>query len=181
MKVIAFDLIGVLVQEIEYPLNDVQQRMERLFGKDENDLQYVRAVQETISNEIDVEKNIAYIINHIYQVKDPLLFEKIKKLTNAKIIIATNHVSYIREYIVTHFDMNLIDCLYISADINLVKPNRNFFEYILQDLSIKPDELLFFDDNSENVDSALELGIATIKVNKNTDILKEIKNQIDVL
>lgn len=39
---------------------------------------------------------------------------------------------------------------------------------------INSKELLFIDDNKENVDSAKNIGISTIKVEKDTDIIQEI-------
>ena len=180
MKVIGFDLVGVLVREISFDLSDVQDKMERLFGKNKSDIEYNKNVQEKISNEIDIEENIKYIINNIYQVKFPDLISELKnKFPNTNIIIATNHVSYIRDYIENNFDMDLIDKVYVSAEINLIKPDVEFYQYILNDLNIKASDMLFLDDNVDNINGARKLEINTIKIDNDTDILKAINNYND--
>lgn len=177
MKVIGFDLVGVLVREISFDLSNVQDKMERLFGKNKSDIEYKKDVQEKISNEIDIEENIKYIINNIYQVKFPDLISELKnRFPNTKIVIATNHVSYIRGYIENNFDMNLIDKVYVSAEINLIKPDAEFYQYILNDLNIKARDMLFLDDNVDNINGARKLGINTIRIDNDTNILKAINN-----
>ena len=69
-----------------------------------------------------------------------------------------------------------IDGIIISAEINMIKPNKNFYEYILNKYKIKSNELLFLDDNINNIEEANKLGISTIKVNKDTDLYSEIIN-----
>ena len=108
------------------------------------------------------------------------MFKKIKeKFPDVKIIIATNHVSFIRNYIGETFGVTYLDDVIISAEIHRIKPNKDFYEYILNKYNIKPDELLFLDDNIKNVDSASKLGINTIKVDKTIDILNEIESKIN--
>lgn len=135
MKVIAFDLVGVLVREIPFNLNEM---------KDVNLLQNVK-----------------------------------NKYPDVRIVIATNHVTYIKKYIENNFDMSLIDDIVTSSDINRVKPNKDFYEYILNKMNIKSSEMLFLDDNLENVIGAEKIGIKAIKVNKDTDILSEIEKVME--
>ena len=98
IKVIAFDLVGVLITEKDIILNDTEEKIERLFGANESDEDYINQA-ELITNEniIDITKNI---INKLYVVKDKDIFRKIKEKYTVKIIIATNHVFFIKDYIV---------------------------------------------------------------------------------
>jgi putative hydrolase of the HAD superfamily len=48
---------------------------------------------------------------------------------------------------------------FVSHEIGLVKPDRSIFVYILSKLPYKPGEILFFDDNPENVEAANRSGI----------------------
>lgn len=172
IKVIAFDLVGVLVTE-----KDTEEKIERLFGANESDEDYINQA-ELITNEniIDITKNI---INKLYVVKDKDIFRKIKEKYTVKIIIATNHVFFIKDYIVNNLDIKNIDDIIISATINKVKPNKDFYEYILDKYKIKNNELLFIDDNIENINAAASMNINTIKVNKDTDILLSIKKYME--
>lgn len=177
IKVIAFDLVGVLVTEKDINLNDTEEKIERLFGANESDEDYINQA-ELITNEniIDITKNI---INKLYVVKNKDIFRKIKEKYTVKIIIATNHVFFIKDYIVNNLDIKNIDDIIISATINKVKPNKDFYEYILDKYNIKNNELLFIDDNIENIKAAASMNINTIKVNKDTDILLSIKKYME--
>lgn len=65
----------------------------------------------------------------------------------------------------------------ISADIKMVKPERSIFEYFLNKFNVNADECLFIDDNINNVNAALELGIKSVhlkKVDDMPDILKDM-------
>ena len=115
------------------------------------------------------------LIEKIYRVRDRDIFKKIKeKDPNLKIIIATNHVSYVRNFIGESFGVDYLDDVLISAEIHKVKPDSDFYEHIINKYHIEPNELLFLDDNAENIDGANRLGINTIKVNRDTDLFEEI-------
>ena len=177
IKVLAFDLVGVLVTEKDIILNDTEEKIERLFGANESDEDYINQA-ELITNEniIDITKNI---INKLYVVRDKDIFRKIKEKYQVKIIIATNQIFFIKDYIVNNLDIENIDDIIISAKINKIKPNKDFYEYILDKYNIKNNELLFIDDNIENIKAAASMNINTIKVNKDTDILLSIKKYME--
>ena len=67
----------------------------------------------------------------------------------------------------------LLNIKFENAEIHKVKPNKNFYNHILEKYSIQPKDLLFIDDNEENISSASEIGITTLKVNRNDDNLFE--------
>ena len=49
-----------------------------------------------------------------------------------KIIIATNHVSYVRNFIEKEFDLNYLDYIIISVEIGKIKLNYDFYNYIVE-------------------------------------------------
>ena len=53
----------------------------------------------------------------------------------------------------------IFEKVYYSHSLNLRKPNREIFEYVLNDAGIDPEESLYVDDTKVHVDAALELGI----------------------
>lgn len=176
LKVIAFDLVGVLVNEKDIDLEEQEDKLERKFGFNLNDEDYLTFAEQTlkINNKeaIDITKNI---INKLYKVRDADIFTKLKnKYNNIKIIIATNHLSYVEEFINKYFDTTYLDDVIISANINKIKPNANFYNFILEKFNIKSKELLFLDDNVENIDGANKLNIRTIKVEKNMNLYEEV-------
>lgn len=176
LKVIAFDFVGVLVNEKDIDLEEQEDKLERKFGFNLNDEDYLTFAEQTlkINNKeaIDITKNI---INKLYKVRDADIFTKLKnKYNNIKIIIATNHLSYVEEFINKYFDTTYLDDVIISANINKIKPNANFYNFILEKFNIKSKELLFLDDNVENIDGANKLNIRTIKVEKNMNLYEEV-------
>lgn len=180
MKIIAFDLVGVLVNEKDINLSALEDKLERMFGPNLNDTNYLIKARKIIEDDGDIINITKNLIDKLYKVKDKEIFKKIKeKNKNIKVIIATNHLSIVKDFIKKSFDTNYLDDLIISAEINMIKPNSNFYEYILNKYNISSRELLFLDDNISNINGAKLLGINTIKVEKDTDLLKEISKFID--
>lgn len=175
IKIVAFNLVGVLVNEKDVELIPEEDKLERMFGSNINDADYLMDARKIINKDSILMRTTEDLIDKIYKVKDRELFRKIKeKYPNLKIIIATNHVSYVRNFIGESFGVNYLDDVLISAEIRKIKPNLDFYEHIINKYNIKPNELLFLDDNVKNIEGAQQLGINTIKVNKNTDLFKEI-------
>lgn len=175
IKLIAFDFVGVLANERDIELTDVENKLERMFGPNLNDSDYLIEARKLIEKDSIIMNTTESLIEKLYKVKDRDIFKKIKeKHPDVKIIIATNHLSFVRNFIGESFDVDYLDDLIISAEIHKIKPNVDFYKYLLDKYKINSKELLFIDDNKENVDSAKNIGISTIKVEKDTDIIQEI-------
>lgn len=175
IKVIAFDFVGVLVNEKDIELTLEEDKLERMFGSNRNDSDYLMDARKIIQKDSVLIRTTEELIEKIYRVRDRDIFKKIKeKDPNLKIIIATNHVSYVRNFIGESFGIDYLDDVLISAEIHKVKPDSDFYEHIINKYHIEPNELLFLDDNAENIDGANRLGINTIKVNRDTDLFEEI-------
>ena len=179
IKVIAIDLVGVLVTEKDIELTKEEDKLERMLGSNTSDIEYINKAKSIINDENEIIKTIINIFDKLYLVKDKDLLKKIKnKYPNIKIVIATNHVSFIRRYLENIYSKEELDDIIISSEINKTKPNQDFYNYILNKYSIIPNELLFIDDSIINVNGASILGINTIKVEKDTNILEEIDKVI---
>lgn len=180
IKIIAFDLVGVLVSEKDIELTDIENKLEKMFGPNVDDASFILKARQYIDKDSILIRTTEELILKLYKVKEKDLFKKIKnKYNNIKIIIATNHVSFIRNFIGEAFGVQYLDDVIISAEIHKIKPNSDFYEHILNKYNIKPKELLFLDDNIENVNSAKNMGINTIKVNNETIIINEVINVLE--
>ncbi len=49
---------------------------------------------------------------------------------------------------------------YLSHEIGLMKPDWEAFEYVVRDLAVSPDQILFLDDNPECVEAAKAVGLS---------------------
>ena len=52
-----------------------------------------------------------------------------------------------------------VDGKVVSGFVQLVKPDREIYEYLLNEYDLKAEECVFIDDREENVDAAKEIGI----------------------
>lgn len=175
IKVIAFDLVGVLVSEKQIELTNDEEKLERLFGPNKSDDEFIKIGKATIGADKPIVNIANEIILKLYKVRQDNIFEILKeKYPNIKLVIATNHVSFIKKFINKYFNIELLDDIIISALIGKIKPNRDFYEYILDRFEIEASELLFLDDNKDNIDAASNIGINTINVEKTMDLVNEI-------
>ena len=175
IKVIAFDMVGVLVTEKDIDLSPEEDKLERLFGDNIDDSSYLMSARKIISKDSIIMRMTEDIIEKLYKVKDPKIFEKIKaKYNDIKIVIATNHVSFVRNYIGENLGVNYLDDVIISAEVHKIKPNVDFYQLLLDKYNVTPAEMLFIDYNQKNVDGAKKLGIKTIKIDKNMDVFSEV-------
>lgn len=72
---------------------------------------------------------------------------------------------------------NLFDHAFMSYEMGLWKPDYKIYHQMLKTIQFKPEEVLFLDDNADNIAAADDLGIKTIKINPPesfTDILRTI-------
>ena len=73
----------------------------------------------------------------------------------------------------------VFDKLYLSDEIGQKKPDKEFFTHVIDSLGIGPEQLLFIDDNTENIESARSLKINTIHFTNNDLAIRQISKFID--
>ena len=59
-------------------------------------------------------------------------------------------------------DLDIMGCFdrrFLSHETGYLKPDVDAYEHALEELDAQPDEILFFDDNPSNVDTARQLGL----------------------
>ena len=175
IKVIVFDYGGVLVREKDIELTDVEDKLERFFGKNYSDEKYAKQVNKIEPNSAKALKTTKNIIDILYEIKDKDLFSRLnKKYPDIIFAIGTNHISYIEKHIKETLDIKHIDKIFVSAKMNKVKPHLNFYREIIKYYKLKPEEFLFVDDNQENVDGAIKAGMYAIKINRGDNVFKKV-------
>lgn len=81
------------------------------------------------------------------------------------------HMDYIRT---TFPFLSLFDHLFLSYEMQRLKPERALYQEVLHTLGISPAEALFIDDNEANTAAAAALGISCIHFQNNDDCLKTL-------
>ena len=132
IKIISFDFVGVLVNEKDIKLSALEEELGRMFAPNINNSDYLIKANRLIDNTIDIISTTESLINKIYKVRDKNLFKEIKRrYSNIKIIVTTNHLSFVKKFITDNFDDNFLDDIIISLEINKIKPNIDFYEYTM--------------------------------------------------
>lgn len=89
-----------------------------------------------------------------------------QKERGIKVYLATIQEKYRADYIKTVMFPGLFDEIFASCDLGYHKTEAAFFQAILRQLAhdvpgVKPEEIVYFDDNREGLITAAELGIQT--------------------
>lgn len=175
IKTVIFDADGVMIDgerfgdilARDYPVDKEKERefftgifQECLIGK--ADLkQSVGPYLPSFGWKGTVDEFLAYWFTTEYKLNEPLI-EYIRGLRERGIwcVLATNNEKYRTQYMLEHMGFDgIFDKVYSSAHLGLKKPATDFFGKVVQDMQAKEDEVLFWDDDQQNIDGALAYGI----------------------
>ncbi|MBC3759752.1 HAD family phosphatase [Hyunsoonleella sp. SJ7] len=98
-----------------------------------------------------------YRLDFLKQLKDKGKYQLILLSNTNELHIdwVKAHVSFYKEF------KNCFHQFYLSHEIHLRKPNKDIFEFVLQENQLKPNECVFVDDNANNIETAKTIGIHT--------------------
>ena len=69
--------------------------------------------------------------------------------------------------------LDLFDELVFSCELGINKPEREIYEVCMSRLSVEPDECLFVDDSTKNIQGALDVGMHSIHFKSNSQFMLE--------
>lgn len=103
-----------------------------------------------------------------------LFIKKLAEEKKYKLILLSNtnelHINWIKEKVDFYEEFkSYFHEFYLSHEIKLRKPNKNIYEFVLNENNLKAEETLFIDDTEENIISANKLAIHTWHLNPETD------------
>jgi len=90
------------------------------------------------------------------------LFKNLKQ-SGLRIVSASNTYAPNWDVCFDKADMSVFSSHYPSHLLHLAKPHPEYFLYILKHEAVNPDECLFIDDRTENIQGAEALGINTYR------------------
>jgi epoxide hydrolase-like predicted phosphatase len=70
----------------------------------------------------------------------------------------------------------LFDKLFLSYEMGMWKPDTEIYYEVLRSINLEPNEVVFFDDNLQNIESAKAIGMQTILVESTTSVVEYCKN-----
>ena len=174
IKSIAFDLWGCLLKENDYPMSKQEEILEKQFWNLNDDKEYFAWATKTLSlPEEQIKAILTPLWEKLYSLREQWIFEKIlKKYPNIDFAIATNHISDVKNSLKLLWISKRCKTILISWDCGCEKPSKEFYELLIQKIWYNADEILFIDDQKENIENAEKSGLKTIYYHKNT-ILSE--------
>ncbi len=104
------------------------------------------------------------------------LLNRLKKHYRLFLLSNTNetHVAELEKQLhAAHGYMNLepfFEKVYYSCRMNMRKPDREIFEFVLKENNLKPEETLFIDDSPQHIEGALQTGIKAHFLTKGKEV-----------
>lgn len=168
IKAIIFDFFGVICSDDYWRYVKTDSNTDSNFRNYSEEVNlgditwqdFVRKIAEATSTTVE-DVNKLYATEKI----DPRLIGLIHHLRNDyKIGLLTNaHHDFINGLLDKNKLRELFDVIVISSELKLVKPDPQIFKYLLSQLSLSSDEVVYIDDLDRHVQAAAKLGIKTIK------------------
>ena len=107
----------------------------------------------------------------------------LKEKYHVSILSNTNdiHISFVNDLLKKHHGLDdfssLVHNVYYSHEVKMRKPDYGIYHHVLDNAPYLPEETLFLDDNGDNIETALELGMRTIHVTEPKDIPTLLANE----
>jgi putative hydrolase of the HAD superfamily len=181
IEVILFDLGGVLIELGQEPLPSswlpgnrnyhladwLASETAISFEKGQIDVHsFAKKLKSDLA--IDVAENT--IIQHISDWPIGLFPGAHELLDNLKgnfrlfVLSNTNELHWSR--ITDEFGIdNYVEHIFASHQLGMVKPELAIFQHVIDALQVEPREILFLDDNLDNIEASQKLGISGVHVN----------------
>lgn len=108
-----------------------------------------------------VEELLEFWFSEESKINEPLikLLPSLKK-KGIKLYLGTNNEKHRTKYLLEEIGLNKhLDHAYASFSVGHKKPDKEFFEHIITDIGLPPHEILFVDDDINNVEGAKAVGI----------------------
>jgi glucose-1-phosphatase len=190
IEVILFDLGGVLIELGESPFPQEWLTLGQNFKlsdwfKSDTALLFERGqipsanFANEIKNDLGLQVTTEDIISHFtmwpigpYPGVSELLQALSQKYTLA-ILTNTNELHWPR--IMDEFELSrYCEHIFASHIINFAKPDIAAFEYVINEMNIAPENVVFFDDNSLNVNAANKMGMHSYAVKGKEELHRKV-------
>lgn len=112
----------------------------------------------------DVERVLKAVPQFLTPIESTIeLIHSLSNTDHRLFVLSNMHLASIA-YLEEHHDLwGMFDGIVISSRIQMVKPERRIYEYLLNEFRLDAAETIFIDDTPENLGAASSLGIQTIR------------------
>ena len=95
----------------------------------------------------------------------------------ARVVCGTNVFDSHYEYLLPRGYYDLFDAVYASNKMGVSKPHAKFYRYILDTEGVRPEDVIFIDDDKTNVRAAEKVGIRSILFKDSEKLRSEIEKR----
>ena len=163
IKAIIFDFVGVLARKrVDYIPDILVDEIDQMVGQVTDDVEFKKSV---ICKYNLTDEEFDSIINKIANKYVPFvpIWDEIDKLEGHKFAIINNGTSLTIPIFKKNFQIDKYFKYFVSSAIEgIKKPDEKIYLKTCELLEVKPEECLFMDDSSNNIEMAKKLGMKTI-------------------
>ena len=124
----------------------------------------VRGASRTGLPRDNIEELLSAVPRFLTPIQETIdLIYSIKDSDNQIFILSNMHVASITYLEEKHKIWDMFDGIVISSRIQLVKPEIEIYEHLLNEYGLNPADTVFIDDMSVNLEAASSIGIQTIQ------------------
>ena len=189
IKAVLFDVDGVIITNVysfskhmqKYYLNDTDDMQDFFNGDFRETTIWKEDLREILKPRLSNWNWKMWVDNFLKlwfltEAKaDSRILNLMSKLQEKSIIccIATNQEKYRKKFLLEElWFKEKFDKHYFSCDLQVSKPNQQYFQRIIDDLELLPEEVLFIDDDENNVEAAKNIWINAFWYESFSDIEK---------
>ena len=184
-KVILFDFFGVISSEVS-PIffkryfNEEEAKIikEEIMSKGDKGELSEEEIYDLISKRVNITplkvkedfKELIFINNELVSY-----IKELKK--EYKVYLLSNAISsFLRRILKDNNLYELFNEVYISSEIKLIKPYKEFFNYVIEKENLDPSLCIMIDDNKKNIEGAINCKLNGIVFTNN----KDLKEKLDI-
>lgn len=184
-KVILFDFFGVISSEVS-PIffkryfNDEDAKLikEEIMSKGDKGELSEEEIYDLISKRVNITplkvkedfKKLIHINNELVSY-----IKELKK--KYKVYLLSNAISsFLRRILKENNLYELFNEVYISSEIKLIKPYKEFFNYVIEKENLNPSLCIMIDDNKKNIEGAINCKLNGVVFTNN----KDLKEKLDI-
>ena len=171
------DLYKISVEEYEKFISQLKPIIEKfdkgLVAEEKFWLEFSDAIGKTMPEECSEKAHKMYRDNFVFFSEVIELIKKLKK-QGFQLSILSNMFPYQAEIVRENNEDALFDNIFISCERGLKKPDLEFYELVIKEINVSPQECLFIDDKEENLLPVEKLGMKTVLAKNPEQIVKDV-------
>ena len=171
------DLYKISVEEYEKFIPKLKPIIEKfdkgLIAEEKFWIEFSSVLGKTIPEECSEKAHKMYRDNFMFFTEVIELIKNLKK-QGFQLSILSNMFTYQAEIVREKNEDALFNNVFISCERGLKKPDFEFYELVIKEINVSPQECLFIDDKEENLLPAEKLGMKTVLAKNPDQIVEDV-------